>query len=72
MIATDYLPCDDTRAAELERDGWTIRRNANAGCHHGYYAPHMAVREVPEENTFRQIGDVAALVVAKAKQQMRG
>lgn len=46
MIAADYLPCDDTRAAELERDGWTIRRNANAGCHHGYYAPHMAVREV--------------------------
>ena len=46
MIATDYFPCDDARAAELERDGWTIRRNANRSCHHGYYAPHMAVREV--------------------------
>lgn len=46
MIATDYFPCDDARAAELERDGWTIRRNVNRSCHHGYYAPHMAVREV--------------------------
>ncbi|MDY0241654.1 MAG: hypothetical protein RBR34_05685 [Rhodospirillaceae bacterium] len=70
MIATDYFPCDDARAAELERDGWTIRRNANLSCHHGYYAPHMAVREV-EENTFRPIGDIAAQVIAGVEEKMR-
>ena len=37
--------CDTATADRLEAEGWTIDRNALAGCHHGHYAPHIAWKE---------------------------
>lgn len=48
MCATALVAhCDDAAADRLEAEGWTVLRNAQAWCHHGFYSPHLAVLNQP-------------------------
>lgn len=45
MTSRTVQYCDDATAARLEAEGYTIDRNAMAGCHHGAYSPHIAWKD---------------------------